>query len=728
MMKSNFYRVDEVYDQYLARMRDFGKEEASLFADPLFNDLEGEDFDFREGSPALKLGIESLDVSKMGLLKKIKRMKKAIRLKIILRNLRKVAYKRKSDSGFLSIMVMALVTLLLVSCSVRRSQPLQSETFRPLNGAEAPHSYEHLWNEFDPRKEPLETKILLEWEEDDVVMQVLRYRIGIFKGQKAMMAAIYGYPKGAKSLPGLVQIHGGGQYADYRAVLTNAKRGYATISISWAGRINAPDYKITPDEVKLFWAADTLNPDYKLTTDWGALDGYHAPCRNPENNFASVDPQSWTFDAVESARNNPWFLNALGARRALTFLEQQVQVKPDKLGVYGHSMGGKLTVLTASDPRVKAAAPSCGGISDNYNENLLYQKTLADNVNLQEITCPIIFLNPANDFHGHLRDLPKAVKLIKSKEWRVVSAAHHNHQDLGQSEVTGLLWFDQYLKGTFNYPDTPESSLELKTKSGIPSFSVKPDPSKPILEVDIYYTQQGENVGEITDRENRINRFWHHAKAVKKGDNWIANLPLISTDKPLWAYANVLYSLDKAVTGAGYYYGIYTVETFNLSTPIQIATAEQLKAAGVMNAMKSSLTIETFEADWEKEWFTYRPKEWALKTHKVYNDKWRAPENAKLALVVRSIKPNLLVIGIDDYATEIQLDGGSKWQKVLMPSGDFQNVSGETLSDWNGIMELRLGAMETLRVKRDDSVKPKELGGIWNGEKPEFKGLSWIIN
>ena len=36
------------------------------------------------------------------------------------------------------------------------------------------------------------------------------------------MAGIYGYPKGGKNLPGLLQIHGGGQYADYKAPLTTA--------------------------------------------------------------------------------------------------------------------------------------------------------------------------------------------------------------------------------------------------------------------------------------------------------------------------------------------------------------------------------------------------------------------------------------------------------------------------------------------------------------------------
>jgi len=43
-----------------------GKEQASVFADPMFNDPEKGDFSFRPGSPALALGIEPLDVSKMG--------------------------------------------------------------------------------------------------------------------------------------------------------------------------------------------------------------------------------------------------------------------------------------------------------------------------------------------------------------------------------------------------------------------------------------------------------------------------------------------------------------------------------------------------------------------------------------------------------------------------------------------------------------------------------------
>ena len=53
-------------DEHLLKMRAVGKEKASRFGDPQFVDPAGGDFSFRPGSPALDLGIEPLDVSKMG--------------------------------------------------------------------------------------------------------------------------------------------------------------------------------------------------------------------------------------------------------------------------------------------------------------------------------------------------------------------------------------------------------------------------------------------------------------------------------------------------------------------------------------------------------------------------------------------------------------------------------------------------------------------------------------
>ncbi len=620
-----------------------------------------------------------------------------------------------------------LVFLTMLVFGLRIPILVAEDTLAPLKDGVAPQSVEALWADFDPRAEPLDVEVLKEWEEEGVVLKVLRYRAGIFKGQKAMMAAVYGYPKGGQDLPGLVQIHGGGQYADYRAPLTNGKRGYATISISWAGRINAPGYRMTPTEVRLFWEGKTDDPAYKVTTDWGPLDGYHAPCRNPRNSFFRMAPAEWTLDAVESPRNNSWFLCTLGARRALTFLEQQPEVDATKLGVYGHSMGGKLTVQTAgSDSRVKAAVPSCGGISDRTKGGELYRATINDDVSLKNISCPILFQSPANDFHGRIDDLQKAVTEIQTQDWRVTCAPHHNHQDTANYEVASQLWFDQQLLGTLRLPTTPQIVVNLRAKDGIPTIIVTPDSSKPVLAVEVYCTQHGQMDGLKNDRDNTKNRFWHYAETKKQGERWSASLPLSSTDKPLWVYANVTYSLDDAVAYAGYYYRVGSSEAFNLSSLMFMATADEIKAAGVQPTRKPSLMIETFAGDWEKEWFTYNPAEWGRKTHKVYDDQWKAPAEARLAIEVRAEQANKLVIGIDSHAAEVKLSGGVEWQQIILSLADLHNAAGVAMTGWKGIRELRLGATDTQKEKADGIGRTVKLGTPWRGSNPEFRNLRWI--
>lgn len=606
------------------------------------------------------------------------------------------------------------------------ASPLE-DTLPPLIGDKAPSTVDELWKGFDPRAEPLAVEILKEWEEDGVVLRVLRYHIGIFKGRKARMAAIYGSPKGGKNLPGLVQIHGGGQYAHHNAILTNARRGYATISISWAGRISAPDYQVCPAEVKLFWEGKKDDPKYRVTTDWGALDGYHAPSRHPETVFPKLGgPAEWNLDPVFSPRNNGWFLCTLGARRALTFLEKQPEVDPKRLGVYGHSMGGKLTVMTTgSDERVKAAAPSCGGMSDRYNKDPLFRATIGDDAFLKRIKCPIFFLSPANDFHGRINDLQLAIREVQSDEVRMNCSPHHNHQDSPGYEVATQLWFDQHLKGEFKTPERPATKLLLKEKHR-PRMIVQPDLSMPVRSVDVYYCQQGEVGDSRSNMQNTISRFWHHARISPGQTDWMADIRYVDPARPLWIYANVTYELKTPVKGAGYYYGDYEADHFVISSPMTMLDPSRLQKLGIANSFKTSLLIEDFTGDWEKEWFWYRRKEWARKTHKVYDPRWSAPEGAVLAFEVKASQKNTMVIGIDDHACEVTIEGGD-WQVVELKPGQFINVDGETLKNWKGIKELRYGPVERLRPKKGGTSTFKTFGGPWKGLQPELRNLRWLI-
>ena len=212
-------------------------------------------------------------------------------------------------------------------------------------------------------------------------------------------------------------------------------------------------------------------------------------------------------------------------QEGLTFLERQPQVDPAKLGVYGHSMGGKLTVLTAgSDKRVIAAAPSCGGISDRYSSNPLHLATVSDPPSLKKISCPIVFLSPSNDFHGRINDLRTAITEIPAKQWRITCSPHHNHQDTPEYEVLTQLWFDQYLKKSFKFPQTPSLNMILGCGE-IPFVTLGLDETG-MKEVDVYYTQQGQIDGKKDNSNNTKNRFWHHAKVFKSKGKWSTELPI----------------------------------------------------------------------------------------------------------------------------------------------------------------------------------------------------------
>jgi pimeloyl-ACP methyl ester carboxylesterase len=582
-----------------------------------------------------------------------------------------------------------------------------ADTLPPLVDGKAPRTFDELWAGYDPRAEPLDVEVVKAWEEDGVVCRVVRYRIGVFKGQKALMLGVYGYPKSVVSrqwsagrrqpgtdngqrttdkLPGLVQIHGGGQSANLNAVLANARRGYACISLNWlCNPVGVPGYS---------------GPN----TDWGAVD---ATQNKHNSHFNSFAPDALTVDAVPSPRNSNWFLGAIAVRRALTFLEQQPEVDGTKLGVYGHSMGAYLTVMTAgSDPRVKVAAPSCGGFAGEPKQaETLEGRTIGLGAYLPRIRCPILFLIPANDFAGPIQFLPDSAGMLRNVDCRFTCVPHLNHRDQPEHYAAGLLWFDQHLKGGPALPRTPEAQLALAGPTGCPRLTVTPDPATTGREVMVYYTQQG------SDPETRT-RYWRTASVKQQGNGYVADLPLFSVEQPLWVYANVRYPLPTPVKGAGYYYGSYTANSVALSSVLKMVTPEELTAAGVRATLAPTLLIEDFSPGWEKGWFVHDDSgagKWPYRTNRLHDPQFAPPAWAKLALEVRAEKTNTLVLNVDDYAAEVKVNGGPDWQTITLFPLDFHKGDGSTFLKWRACGEFVLGG------KAD-----------WQGPVPEFRNLRWV--
>ncbi len=580
----------------------------------------------------------------------------------------------------------------------------------------APATVKELWADFDPRKDALDATIVREWEKDGIVYRYFTFHIGNFKDKPARMAGFFGFAKGAKKLPGLLHLHGGGQRAFLHEVEFYAKRGYACLSINWGGR-----------EMENAQADDP-------NTDWGAID----PTQKNVPGYANLKPGDKYLDPFESPRNNNWYLLTLGARRGLTFLEQQPEVDADRLGVYGHSMGGNLTVYVAgTDSRVKAAAPSVGGsgfrtepspllpqvkMETPNGDVKLFNGTIGFESYAPHITAPLLWLGSTNDFHGIMDDTYRTGELIPHQNVRYSFTPHMNHRFTPEFAVTRPLWFDQYLKSSFKFPKTPDSKLILTTDDHVPELQVTPDSSQAVANVHIYYA---------VDPDPRA-RFWRSTEAKKTGDNlWTDKLPILAVDQPLFAFANVAYGLKKQESEP---YARQT-ERYALSSMLHTAAPKEMAMSGVIATDQPASLIDDFSHGWQ-DWYLLEagnPHHWEFSTRKLADPKWQGKAGQRLTLDVEIEKPNELVILLtenffrsyrgksQEFVAVLKLNGGPATQTISLEPKDFKTSDGETLSSWKHVDVL------TLRAYYEKGGKL--LGTkAWAGGQPKFRKLWWQDN
>lgn len=618
------------------------------------------------------------------------------------------------------LVLLSLLTLLNGDIS------LHAETLPPLTDGKVPQNLDELWGNFDPLLESLEAEVTKAWEVDGISVRIIRYRVGIFKGQPATIAAFYAVPKDTQRLPGLMHIHGGGQSASLATVITDAKRGYASLSLNWGGN------KMTLVDGKIYEGPNT---------DWGALDATHPPQRNPTNHFAGgTAPDTFTLDAVDSPRNDNWFLVTLAARRGLTFLESQPEVEAAHLGVYGHSMGGRLTTqLAGIDSRVKAAVPSCGGSGDltatleempggqrtKYSSRDL--ETISENPYIRRLSVPTLWLSPTNDFHAHMDNMAWTWRDVPDALLRLSMSPHFNHRHENASALTQHLWFETYLKGkTGLVPTSPKIALEL---GRIPQVVVTPDPTMPVQTVQIYVTQD----------THELSRFWRSVPTRQERGRWIADAPLGDTAQPLFAFANIVYATPTEYQKMAHVPGSGDSETYFLSSRETWATAAQLKAAGATATAKRERMIIAESGNWG-EWYRLNwdnPALWSVHTRKVKDPQWRGPDGAKLRFEIAASQDSWLVVKFNsndwgaflpgpkgEFATVKKLQVKDGWATVEVALADLRpyGATKGTLANWDTLTELSITAGIPAELKTPDMDRPK---GWTQNLKPIIRNLRW---
>ena len=603
-----------------------------------------------------------------------------------------------------------LYLLLLGTCLAVQA----ADSLPPLK--KVPQNVTELWADYDPRKEPLRAEVVREWEEGGVVVRVVRYFVGSFKGKPAWMGAFYAFPKsakGGKKLPGVLHMHGGGQRANLHLVKYHARQGFAALSVNWGGR---PMERAKASEAN---------------TDWGAVD----PTQNNVPGYFNVLPGDNFLDSQESPRNCNWFLLTLGCRRGLTLLEQQPEVDGRRLGVRGHSMGGNLTMYVAgTDARVKVASPSVGGTGfrlDPYyhvppqirrvtGDRELFRRTMGYQFYASRIKVPLLHLGASNDFHGQMDAMYATGACVhKDVPQRFVFAPHFNHRFNPAQQVARILWLDQHLRGGVKLPATPKSEFGLG-KTAV--LYVTPSRELPVKRVEIYYS---------VDPDPR-SRFWRSAGALNLGEHWQAGLELEDLSRPLFAFANVIYELPKPVALP---HG--EAKEVCISSLFHELKPEELRKTRVQRSGGPQRVIDNFQFGF-RDWYTLNGNhrsQWQHWTRKVTDPKWRGPKRAKLALTIQCEQTNVLGIVLHEniwrsyrgkrrtYVAEVNLKGG-KAEMLTVDLSDFKNVTdGVQLKSWAELDELGLVAKATIR-----EAKPVEVAADpWRGPRPLFKRLEWLM-
>lgn len=602
----------------------------------------------------------------------------------------------------------------------------------PLAAEEIPQSVEQLWADFDPRRDPLETEVIREFQEEGAVIRHVRFVIGTFKGQTARMTAIYGFPQGAtgqnEKLPAVMHIHGGGQRAFLSEVKLLVSRGYAALSVNWGGSAGQSPFNSVE-------GAQPGDPN----TDWGAVD----PSQLNATRYDSILPgPKQLFEEIEHPKNNNWYLLTLGCRRGLTFLQQQPEVDPQRLGVHGYSMGGNLTMyVAATDRRVKAAVPAVGGAGwrwqphpviggaiqvDHVKGDVdLFARTLSFESYAPLIACPVLHRSATNDFHGWMDDVYRTNALIPNQPLRYSWTPHFNHRLSPEVAITMPLWFDQHLKNGPKLPETPATQLNLQTADRVPELRVTGDAKTlPVARCEVYYS---------VDPDPR-SRFWRSADVVPDGDSFRAKLPLHTLDRPLFAFANVYHTLPKpeslaAIPGHG-----KPVTEVCLSSEFHSVSPAGLQDAGVIPSLAFSAMIDDFSSSPAmRDWYSLNADHLPLAqfwTRKLTDPVWSGREGTKLKLTLKMPQTNTLSFVVIEnewrsdrgprktYVCEKEIAGSDSDQTVRLSANDFVAGS-EVLKSWGNVDQFgicRHFAERGTAVTRKPS---------WTGAAPTLVKLEW---
>ncbi len=366
-----------------------------------------------------------------------------------------------------------------------------------------------LWKIATPKELPFDEKVISATHDGGIDYKEFYYTSETVNGEAYRIYAVYAAPQGKTALPAVLFIHGGGGTADANTVKTWAGMGYPCLSFDW-----------------------TSNPG-----------GKHQ--RKEYSKYGKEMEKDSTF--FSPPRSSTVHHAQIAARRGISWLQQQPEVKADKIGVLGISWGGFHTlILSGSDERVKAAVDIYGaGFYQQTGDNngcfgltgpLQFEPaenrvTWLNNFDPQhyvpQTKAPLLLVTGTNDIFFWLPLIIKTYAALPAEK-RLWLQPNVNHGIPG-TEINSAAknWFDFYLRGEGVIP--PAVKL---TATALPDVTVKVEPSAGIKSAQVNFICGKFPVTAVpTSFYSQKEALWDKVPAtVDASGNWQAKLPAVPAD------------------------------------------------------------------------------------------------------------------------------------------------------------------------------------------------------
>jgi dienelactone hydrolase len=388
-----------------------------------------------------------------------------------------------------------------------------------------------VWKEFDQDEGDFKEEIVVEETKDGIYYRE-SYISAYVLGEEIRVYCKYAVKSGAKNAPGLMDVHGwmGGPKPD----MSYVNDGWAVMAHDYSGITNRPHYTKYPE---------ALGHGHMNAKQMGLSLIY---TQMPDGSELT-DPKA----------TSHYLWNAI-QRRVLSYLLAQKEIDSNRIGAKGFSYGGTIMWNLATDPRVKAVVAYFGiGWINYYRDHAawmyntpykerikrpgeqLFLSAIAPQAHAPYITAASLWLNGSNDHHGgHERGCETFEMFKPGVPWdfAIQARGHHNTDKLGDD---CKLWLEKHVLGKDHFwPARPNSEIKLGAE-GVPELHLTPASPKRIKELQVY---------ECLKTSNNIERYWRDVKSVRKGNTWIAKLPVMNVDDYLFSYANIRYDNDSVVS------------------------------------------------------------------------------------------------------------------------------------------------------------------------------------